>query len=164
MNDKEAVMKYKEDFIKHNDTLNGTGYLDELNTYEEWLKDTYGSMDKATVKDEWVCSIQYLAYNKKKQLVGMAQLRLDLNDFLKEYGGHIGLSVAREFRNQKYAKSILKDMIYMAKQSGINPIMISCDTNNVYSKKLILSCNAQFIETRYCSQFDINVDVFNIYY
>ncbi|MDR3215027.1 MAG: GNAT family N-acetyltransferase [Bacilli bacterium] len=159
---KEMVMYYKEQFIKNNDLLNGCGYLDEISTYEEWLSDTYSAMNEATVKPEWVHSLQYLALDNDNNLIGMAQLRLVLNDFLSKYGGHIGLSIAPKYRLQGYALTFLKEMIAIAFASGIDPIMITCDINNIASKKLIQKCGGILQDVVYCQLYDVNIEIFLI--
>jgi predicted acetyltransferase len=70
-------------------------------------------------------------------IVGRLQLRLVLNDFLLKFGGHIGYVVLPPFRNRGYAQSMLRQGLDVARVSGIDPVLLTCDEGNASSARVI---------------------------
>ena len=69
--------------------------------------------------------------------MGMIDLRHWLNDFLAEYGGHIGYSVRPDERHKGYAKAMLRMVLKEAKARGLQRVLITCDDDNVASARTI---------------------------
>ena len=61
-------------------------------------------------------------------------------DYLLNYGGHIGYSVRKSERNKGYAKSMLKYASSFLFSLGLDKILVTCDHENIASKKTIESC------------------------
>jgi predicted acetyltransferase len=72
------------------------------------------------------------------RIVGRVAIRHALNDFLKQFGGHIGYVVVPELRRRGYATSILRLSIQFARHRlGIRRILVTCRDNNVASIRTI---------------------------
>lgn len=71
------------------------------------------------------------------QIVGRLAIRHSLNDFLLKIGGHIGYGVLPAYRRKGYAKQMLSLSLPMAKDLGINRVLVTCDDNNLGSIKTI---------------------------
>src|SRR5690606_1162588 len=71
------------------------------------------------------------------KVVGRVSIRHKLNDFLKQYGGHVGYGVVRSERRKGYATEILRQSLSVCSVLGLNRIMISCDVDNEGSKRVI---------------------------
>jgi predicted acetyltransferase len=72
------------------------------------------------------------------EIVGRSSIRHDLNDFLKERGGHIGYSVATNFRKKGITTKILKQsLVYCQQVIGLKKVLITCGENNHGSYKAI---------------------------
>jgi predicted acetyltransferase len=74
------------------------------------------------------------------KIVGRGNIRHELNDFLRQFGGHIGYGVLPQYRRRGYATEILRQAIPLAHKLGIKPILVTCDDNNVGSIKTIENC------------------------
>lgn len=74
-------------------------------------------------------------------LVGRLSIRHTLNEFLHRIGGHIGYGVLPQFRRQGHAKAMLALSLPIAKDLGINKVLVTCDDDNLGSIKTIESCN-----------------------
>ena len=72
------------------------------------------------------------------RIVGRVAIRHALNDFLEQFGGHIGYVLVPEFRRRGYATSILRLSIQFARHRlGIRRILVTCRDNNVASIRTI---------------------------
>ena len=69
--------------------------------------------------------------------VGIAKLRHYLNDKLKILGGHIGYCIRPKERGKGYGNLILKEALKKAKELGIECALLTCDKDNLFSRKVI---------------------------
>lgn len=71
-------------------------------------------------------------------IVGRSSIRHELNDYLKQKGGHIGYAVATVYRHRGFATEILKQSLdYCRVQLKLNEVLVTCDDDNVGSIKTI---------------------------
>ncbi|WP_405581515.1 GNAT family N-acetyltransferase [Streptomyces sp. NBC_01190] len=87
----------------------------------------------------WVEGDEYLA---------RIAVRHRLNHFLREYGGHIGYDVRPSARRRGHATAMLRAALPEAAELGIDPALITCDTGNVASRKVIQACGGVFEDER----------------
>jgi len=73
------------------------------------------------------------------EFIGMIDLRHGLIPALEKYGGHVGYAIRPSKRRKGYATSALKMLIPLAFRTGIKRMLITCDTNNTASIKVIES-------------------------
>ncbi|MFD1453002.1 GNAT family N-acetyltransferase [Oceanobacillus sojae] len=73
-------------------------------------------------------------------IVGASNIRHELNDGLKEIGGHIGYGVAPNERNKGYATKILEHSLIYLKKMQIQEALITCNQKNQFSAKVIINC------------------------
>ena len=76
----------------------------------------------------------------KGEVVGRVHIRHTLNNFLFNYGGHIGYYIKPSKRKMGYGKKILELALVKAKKMGISRVLLTCDDNNIGSQKVIESC------------------------
>jgi predicted acetyltransferase len=70
-------------------------------------------------------------------LVGRVSIRHELNEFLTNFGGHIGYGVRPAHRRRSYASEILRQALIIARGEGIDRVLVTCDDDNVASAKVI---------------------------
>lgn len=73
-------------------------------------------------------------------IVGRTSIRHELNDFLLRVGGHIGYGVRPAHRRRGYATEILRQSLLIARDLGIDPVLVTCDEGNVASARTIERC------------------------
>lgn len=71
------------------------------------------------------------------ELVGRVSIRHQLNDFLTNFGGHIGYGVRPGHRRRGYASEILRQALIIARAVGVDRVLLTCDEGNVASAEVI---------------------------
>lgn len=134
------IMGYKQAFIEAGDSLDGTSGLVNYSEVGEWLAFIQACQKPETLPQELVLADTYLAVRESdNKVVGMVNLRYELNDYLLAFGGHIGYSVLPEERQQGYAKEILALSLKKYADLAINRVLVTCDQKNAASKKTIMA-------------------------
>lgn len=137
---KNQVLKYKNEFIQDDDDLAGTSYLEEYDVYEEWMKFVLDNEKESTKHTEVTASVFLVIREEDNKLVGMINIRHTLNEYLYNYGGHIGYSVRKVERRKGYATEMLKIALEKCMELGMKKVLLTCDANNIASQKTIKSC------------------------
>jgi predicted acetyltransferase len=71
------------------------------------------------------------------RIFGESNLRPHLNDSLRIEGGNIGYAIRPSERRKGYGTLILKLTLEKAKNRGLNRVLVTCDTDNIGSAKII---------------------------
>ena len=70
-------------------------------------------------------------------MVGIINLRHELNDFLRDYGGHIGYSVHPAYWNRGYATQMLALALRESDALGLRELLLTCSPDNLASRRVI---------------------------
>lgn len=135
--DSVRVMAYREEFLKHGDSLDGTAGLAGVECYEDWFTACQNNRSEETVRPGLVPATTYLVVDETGKLVGMIDLRHRLNDYLLQFGGHIGYSVRRSERRRGYATQMLALVLEEARKLGLDRVLVTCDKENAASARTI---------------------------
>ena len=147
---KNDALEYIEEFYKYDSQIHGTGSLDrELKKgkmYEEWLSNSIKLRDEnyALEKGLVPAYTYFLIREDDNKLIGMIDLRLGLNDYLRNFGGHIGYSIRPTERKKGYNKINLYLILQVAKDNNLEKVLITCADSNDGSRKTILSLGGEF--------------------
>jgi predicted acetyltransferase len=82
------------------------------------------------------------------EYVGRISLRHDLTDLLLTWGGHIGYSVRPSARRRGHASQALALMLPLCAEMGIDPVLVTCDTDNIGSLRTIEKNGGVYEDTR----------------
>jgi predicted acetyltransferase len=74
------------------------------------------------------------------EIVGRTSIRHELNDFLADFGGHIGYGVRPAYRRRGYATEILRQSLDIARSAGIDSALVICDDDNAGSAGTVERC------------------------
>ncbi len=146
--DKEAVLEMMAEFEQTQSAHDG-GFWDAENfAYEEWLKNNQDHEMGINLPEGWVPDIQLVAFSIDGQAVGFLNIRLRLNDYLLEEGGHIGYSIRPSERGKGYAKEALRQGLQVAKEKNIKKALVTCSVENPASRAVIVSNGGVFEDVR----------------
>ena len=88
---------------------------------------------------EYVPSTTFWLIDDNGKILGVSRLRHYLVPHLEQEGGHIGYDVPPSERMKGYGKILLKYTLNRAQEMGIEEVLITCDTDNIGSSKIIVS-------------------------
>lgn len=135
---KEKALAYREEHFAYGETIIcGSELLDKTKSYEEWLDSVTRNTSPETVNENWVVTDTFFAVRKSDdRIVGIIDLRHDLNDFLKDLG-NCGYSVRPSERKKGYATEMLGEILQVARAAGMEAVHISVEKENEASIKVI---------------------------
>ena len=146
--DKETVLEMVAEFEQTQSAHDG-GFWNANNfVYEEWLESNQNHEMGINLPEGWVSDIQLVAFSRDGQAVGFLNLRLRLNDYLLEVGGHIGYSIRPSERGKGYAKEALRQGLQVAKEKNIKRALVTCSTENPASRAVILANGGVYEDVR----------------
>lgn len=99
--------------------------------YKTWLQNTYKF--EVTCPDGFVPAHTLFLVEDNKRILGAINIRHYLNDYLLNYGGHIGYGIRPSARRKGYAALMLSLALPKAKELGITKALITCDKDNLGS-------------------------------
>ena len=134
----EQILDYKEEFVLNNEIIQGAANMTAL-SIPEWVQFTENTKYKETVTPGFVTAHTFFALDND-EIVGIINARHELNDYLLNFGGHIGYSVRKSERRKGYGKKMLNYASQFLFSLGLEKILITCDKNNIASKRTIESC------------------------
>lgn len=154
---KDKAIQFINEFYEYDSEINGSGGLDrylEESTYEEWLKKVLADIDIANVLQSRVPALTYFYIREEDdKILGMINMRLALNEFLKREGGHIGYCIRPTERRKHYATDMLNDALKVFDTLGIKEIILTCDKSNIASAGVIKNCNGELVAEFYSDTF-----------
>jgi len=134
------ILAYRAEMLENNSAMDGMGTLRQLTDVPEWLARIQAMENKETVPENLVTADQYLYVRQAdRRVVGMIQLRHELNAVLLEHGGHIGYSVRPSQRRKGYAKRMLADCLTLCRARGLGRVLVTCNQLNEASRRTILA-------------------------
>lgn len=136
-------MKFHDQFVKDDGSI--TPYAAGLHgrSFDEFLKVTE-NYEKGILPDpNHVPGTTFVLVDGKK-IVGAINIRHYLNDYLLKHGGHIGYGVLKSERGKGYAKKMLNFGLNFLRDMGLDKALLTCDSENVASRKVIEACGGQF--------------------
>lgn len=152
---KEQAIEYINEFYENNSQIHGTGGLDrQLKkgiSYEEWINNSLKMSDKnyANSKGLVPANTFFLIREEDDKLIGMIDLRYELNDHLRNIGGHIGYSIRPTERRKGYNKINLFLCLLAAKKYGLERVLITCADYNDGSRNTIKAFDGEFEKETY---------------
>ncbi len=93
--------------------------------------------DPFSVESQTFCDLMGSPFGKVGNVVGVIDIRHELNDHLMQYGGHIGYSIHPAYRGKGFATEALAWALKWAKDHNIEKALITCHDDNAASARVI---------------------------
>jgi predicted acetyltransferase len=82
------------------------------------------------------------------EYLGRITLRHELTEPLFIWGGHIGYAVRPSARRRGHASAALRGMLEVCRRLEIDPVLVTCDVDNVASRRTIEGAGGEYDDTR----------------
>jgi len=97
----------------------------------------------------FVPSSTYWLLDGAEEIVAVSNLRHALTEPLLTFGGHIGFGVRPSERRKGYATEILRQTLFVARELGIEDVLVTCDKGNIGSEQAILRNGGEYSGEEY---------------
>lgn len=155
----EEIKSYRQEMLDANSEMDGCGSLRRHAEPQEWLAFNQLLKNRKTVPVKWVVSTQFVCVRQSdRRIVGMIQVRHYLNDYLREYAGHIGYSVRPSERRKGVATAMLHCVLPFCRSIGLDRVMIACEPDNPGSRGTILNNGGQYWRTVHDAHDNIDLE------
>ena len=78
--------------------------------------------------------------------MGTIRLRVGFTRHIQQFAGHIGYQVHPPHRGQGYAGRAVRLLLPLARQLGLDPLVITCDPDNTPSRRTLEQLGAKLVE------------------
>lgn len=140
---KEEAMAYRQShFDVGEKIISGSELLDRTEDYEEWVRSVAANTSPETVNPAWVLTDTFFAVDEADRIVGIIDLRHELNDFLQDFG-NVGYSVKPSERRKGYATEMFRQVREIARQAGMHELHMAVHRDNEPSVKTIVNAGGE---------------------
>lgn len=139
---KNEIIDYINEFVLYNSNINGTGSLDKIlegHTFEQSLDRCLNMEDEEYAKKLGNCPGKtfLLIRENDNKIIGTINIRWNLTEEMKQFGGNIGYGIRPTERRRGYNKVNLYLGLIESQKLGLDKVMLDCDVNNLGSAKTI---------------------------
>lgn len=128
------VWAYRQAFLDAGEVCHGSSELELMENYETWR-----TVNAVGAKPGWVKGDTFIVLDAEETMVGIVNIRHELNETLAQAWGHIGYSVHPDFRRRGYATEILAlALAYCREELGLERVLLTCYDDNAASARVIL--------------------------
>ena len=137
---KDEIIDYINEFVFYKSDTNGMGSLDKIlegYTFEQALERCLNMPDEEYAKKLGRCQSKtfLLIRENDNRIIGTINVRWNLPEEMKRFGGNIGYGIRPTERRKGYNKINLYLGLIEAKKLGLDEVMLDCDVNNLGSSR-----------------------------
>jgi len=125
------------DYNYHEEDTFNSDYFNKNFDFEAYIKDLDEMSIGVGLPKGYVPSTEWWLINGNNDILGTIRLRHKLTERNRLEGGNIGYDISPRYRSKGYGKVLLKLALAKAKGFGLEKVLITCDFDNIGSKKVI---------------------------
>ena len=163
---KEDAIGFIREFCAHHSDINGTGGLQRyLGDYQAWLDKLKDDCARVPDEERVPARTFFLVRESDRRIIGMINIRLALNERLRQFGGHIGYCIRPTERGKGYNKINLYLGLKVCRKYGIESVWMDADLKNPASWKTMEALGGVRIREyddpvhAHCTVVDYRIDV-----
>ena len=141
--DRAAVLAYRAEVLRCHADFDGSAGLGDFGRYSEWLERLHILADSRAEKFGWYRTLVFLACDGGFP-VGILNVRLSEDPFVRTYAGHIGYNVRPSCRRKGYGRTCATEAVRICGEHGIRHPVICTDPDNPASRKTAESAGFTF--------------------
>ena len=157
----KEYQKSFENYVLAYKNVNDDCYLDiykkGLENFDEYLNDLSNISKGIDVPQGWVTSSTFWLIDNH-EVVGVVRIRHQ--EIVT--AGHIGYDISPGYRNKGYGNQILKLALGEAQKIGIKEAIVTCNIDNISSRKIIEKNNGQLLGTIFDEEENENLYKYSI--
>ena len=88
----------------------------------------------------------HVVHRETHEILGNIRLSLGSTPHLERYAGHVGYGVLPKHRGHRYAARAVRLLLPLAYKTGLNPLWITCDPDDLASRRTLELAGAELIE------------------
>lgn len=145
-------LKYWESYERVFETIDLEGSVKGMNwdgksTPDTFIQDARDMKEGRNLGELVPCTNFWIISNE--EYVGRMSIRHELNDWLRNFGGHIGYEVIESARKKGHASRAMSLALgYCKDELNLKNLLITCDDRNTPSIRVIEKNNGKLIEKR----------------
>ena len=149
---KEQIIDYVNEFALYNSETNGMGSLRKIlegYTFEQALEMCLNRQKEEYAKKIGRCQSKTFLLIRKNddRIIGAINVRWNLPENMKQFGGNIGYGIRPTERRKGYNKINLYLGLMEAQKLGLDRVMLDCDVNNLGSVKTMQALGGKLERT-----------------
>lgn len=149
---KNQIIDYVNEFALYNSETNGMGSLRKIlegYTFEQVLEMCLRMQDEEYAKKLGRCQSKtfLLIRENDDRITGAINVRWNLPESMKQFGGNIGYGIRPTERRKGYNKINLYLGLIEAQKLGLDLVMLDCDVNNLGSVKTMQALDGKLERT-----------------
>jgi len=142
----DEIAAFRAEALADAPHIPGGSELEDFPDPATWVAQCQSLTDPAALPPGYVPGEQWMLVRRDQpRILGLVNIRLSIdNDYLREYGGHIGYVVRPSERHRGYGRAQLLLALHRCQAVGLDRVLITCDVGNEASRRLIVSCGGVF--------------------
>lgn len=150
----KEILEMCKEYDLANEDYNGAFFLKNIINYEDTITELDNASNGILSNPDYVPYTAYVFIVDNK-VVGVGSLRHYLNDYLENFGGHIGYSIRPTERRKGFGKKALNLLLKEAAKKDIKKIIVTCNSDNIGSQKVIEGNNGVLVSKQELNEKNI---------
>lgn len=140
---KQQFMDYIKEWHQNNQQPIPSATSLSDRSFEELLDNLDFEKSDGVYEKGLVPATLYCLVDNNNRIYGCIHVRHELNDFLTNFGGHVGYGVRPSERGKGIAVTMFDMLRPRLKELRINKALLTCDKTNIASAKTIVKCGGR---------------------